>query len=285
MSKWIWVIVIIIAVILFLLVALPTVAKVFFKKGAEEQVISLFEDIDKESSKTIDYEDIKTLPYTVKNWLINSNIVGKEVINTVRLKQEGRMRTTKNGNWMPITAEQYFSLDKPGFIWTADVKMAPLVHLSGVDTFKAGKGKMKIKILSLFPVVDAEGPEIDSGSMMRYLAEMMWFPSASLNPYIKWHEIDRNSVKATMTYKGISASGVFYFNDNGDIIRFMGKRYRDVNGKYILCDWGGINKEFKEFEGIRIPSKSDVTWFEEDGKFKWFEIEITELQYNEPVLY
>ena len=285
MSKWIWVIISIIAIILFLIVAITTIARMFFKKNAEKQIISLLKDIDIERLKTIDNDDIKNLPFPVKNWLLNSNIIGKEAIKTVRLRQEGRMRTTKNGNWMSTTAEQYFAVDEPGFVWTADVKMAPFVHLSGIDTFQLGKGRMKIKILSLFPVVNSEGPEIDSGAMMRYLAEMMWFPSAALNPYIKWKEMDGNSAKATMTYEGISVSGIFYFNENGDIIRFIGKRYREVNGKYILCDWGGINKEFKEFEGVRIPSKSNVTWFEEGGEFKWFEIELAELQYNEPAPY
>lgn len=285
MPKLLLVIVMVLASILLILIVVPGIAKVLFLKDAGEKVTSLFKDIDVESTKVINLEDIKEFPYPVQNWLINSNVIGKEKVKTVRLKQIGRMKTTKNGNWMPTKAEQYFTMDEPGFEWLADVKMAPLVHLSGIDSFNDGKGRMKIKLFSLFPVVDAVGPEMDSGTLIRYLAEIMWFPTAALEPYIKWQEIDNNSAKATMTYKGISATGVFYFNENGDVLRFVGKRYREVNGEFILGDWGGINKEYKEFEGIRIPNKSDVTWFEEDGDFKWFEIEITELQYNVPFLY
>jgi hypothetical protein len=285
MPKWIIVLLIVIALILFLSVAISRIAKVLFLKGAEKEVISLFNGIEGERTKTIDKDDIKDLPYPVQNWLTNSNVIGKERIKTVRLKQEGKMRTKQNGPWMPSKAEQYFTVEEPGFVWIADVKMAPLVDLSGIDTFNAGKGKMKIKLLSLFPVVDSEGPEMDSSTMMRYLAEMMWFPTAALSPYIKWEKIDRNSAKATMEHEGLSVSGVFHFNEKGDILQFVGKRYKEVNGKYILSDWGGINKEFKEFDDIRIPSKSAVTWFEEDGEFNWFELEITELQYNKPALY
>ncbi|MFB3162402.1 DUF6544 family protein [Neobacillus sp. 179-J 1A1 HS] len=285
MPKWIIVLLIVIALILFLSVAISRIAKVLFLKGAEKEVISLFNGIEGERTKTIDKDDIKDLPYPVKNWLTNSNVIGKERIKTVRLKQEGKMRIKQNGPWMPSKAEQYFTVEEPGFVWIADVKMAPLVDLSGMDTFNAGKGKMKIKLLSLFPVVDSEGPEMDSSTMMRYLAEIMWFPTAALSPYLKWEKIDRNSAKATMELEGLSVSGVFHFNEKGDILQFVGKRYKEVNGKYILSDWGGINKEFKEFDGIRIPSKSAVTWFEEDGEFNWFELEITELQYNKPVLY
>jgi hypothetical protein len=285
MPKWIIVLLTVIALILFLSVAISRIAKALFVKRAEEEVISLFNGIEGERTKTIDKDDIKDLPYPVQNWLTNSNVIGKERIKTVRLKQEGKMRTKQNGPWMPSKAEQYFTVEEPGFVWIADVKMAPLVDLSGMDTFNAGKGKMKIKLLSLFPVVDSEGPEMDSSTMMRYLAEIMWFPTAALSPYLKWEKIDRNSAKATMEHEGLSVSGVFHFNEKGEILQFVGKRYKEVNGKYILSDWGGINSEFKEFDGIRIPSKSAVTWFEEDGEFNWFELEITELQYNKPVLY
>lgn len=285
MPKLLLVIVMVLASILLILIVVPGVAKLLFLKDAGEKVTSLLKNIDVEGTKVINLEDIKGFPAPVQTWLINSNVIGKEKVKTVRLKQVGRMKTTKNGNWMPTKAEQYFTVEEPGFEWLADVKMAPLVHLSGIDSFNDGKGKMKIKLLSIFPVVDAIGPEMDSGTLIRYLAEIMWFPTAALEPYITWQEIDKNSAKATITYNGVSASGVFYFNENGDVLRFVGKRYREVNGEFVLCDWGGINKEYKEFEGIRIPNKSDVTWFEEDGDFKWFEIEITELQYNVPFLY
>lgn len=285
MPKWILVVIVIIILFLLLLIVVPRIARVLFVKNGENQVAALFEDIDKEGPKTIEKADMKNLPSPVQKWLMNSNVIGKEEVKTVRLKQQGRMRTEKNGKWMPTKAEQYFSINEPGFVWIADVKMAPLVRLSGIDTYKAGTGKMKIKVFSLFPVVDAKGPEMDSGTMMRYLAEMMWFPSAALKSYIKWEEIDGTTAKATMEYKGISVSGFFYFNEKGDILRFVGKRYREINGKYVLSDWGGINKEFKEFNGIRIPSKSDVVWFEKDEEFRWFEVEITDLQYNVPSLY
>jgi hypothetical protein len=271
-----------IAVILFVLAVIPRITKDLFLKDAEKDVKRLYKDFNKENKKIIDKEDLKDLPYPVQNWLLHSNVIGKEEIVTVRLKQEGRMRTKKNGPWMPTKAEQYFTVDQPGFVWIADVKMAPFIHLSGIDTYHAGKGKMKIKVLSLIPVVDAKGPEMDSSTMMRYLAEMMWFPTAALSPNIKWEKIDQNSASATMENNGVSISGIFHFNENGDILRFIGKRFREMNGQYILNDWGGINKEYKEFEGIRIPSKTEVTWFEEDGEFNWFEIEITEMQYNVP---
>jgi hypothetical protein len=285
MPKWILVTLIVILLILFLLLAISRIGRLMFEKDAQETAALLLRSADGKDIKTIQEDDIKDLPYAVQNWLRNSNVIGKQQIRTVRLKQEGRMRIKKDGPWMPSRAEQYFTVDKPGFVWIADVKMPFYFQLSGLDTFKNGKGKMDIKLLSILPVVDSDGPEINSGSMMRYLAEMMWFPSAALSPYIKWDEVDKNTAMATLEYEGIRVSGTFYFNEKGDILRFLGKRYKDVNGKYILSDWGGENKEYKEFAGIRIPSKSVVIWYEEDNNFEWFECEIKDIEFNEWSLY
>jgi hypothetical protein len=285
MPKWILVTLIVILLILFLLLAISGIGRLMFEKEAQETAASLLRSADGKDIKTIQEDDIKDLPSAVQNWLRNSNVIGKQQIRTVRLKQVGRMRIKKDGPWMPSSADQYFTVDKPGFVWIADVKMSSFFQLSGLDTFKNGKGKMDIKLLSVLSVVDSDGPEINSGSMMRYLAEMMWFPSAALSPYIKWEEVDKNTAMATLEYKGLRGSGTFYFNERGDIIRFLGKRYKEVNGKYILSDWGGENKEYKEFAGIRIPSKSVVIWYEEDNNFEWFECEIKDIEFNEWSLY
>lgn len=74
---------------------------------------------------------------------------------------------------------------------------------------------MLIKILSLFTVADSKGKEIDQGSLLRYLAETMWFPTAALNEYLYWEEMDQYNAKVTMTYDEITASGIFTFNDIG----------------------------------------------------------------------
>lgn len=68
---------------------------------------------------------------------------------------------------------------------------------------------MEIKALSLIPVVNSTGKEIDQGTMGRFLAEIVWFPSAALNNYIQWEELGNYSAKAILNYGDLSASGIF----------------------------------------------------------------------------
>lgn len=233
--------------------------------------------------KVVTKEMLSGLPPIVQKWLKRSYVIGKEIIYSVHLKQIGEMRTAPDGNWMPVEAEQWFKTEKPGFIWIADVKFAPGIHLAGRDKYENGKGHMLIKMLSIIPVADAKGTETDQGTMLRYLAEIVWFPSAALNDYIQWEQIDSTTAKATMTYGGITASGLFKFDANGDVISFEAKRYYDRKGGASLEDWF-IQIEpnsYKEFAGVRIPARSAVTWKLKEGDFTWYKLEIADIHYNQ----
>jgi len=72
--------------------------------------------------------------------------------------------------------------------------------------------------------------------MVRYLAEIVWFPSAALNDYIHWEQIDSTTAKATMTYVRITSSGLFKFDMDVNAISFEAKRYYDRKGGATLED-------------------------------------------------
>jgi len=279
-------------VIISLLIILPClaiiasfIANALFNRSVTKEVKALLAKAGGKRQLVI-REDLAGLPLCVQKWLEQSNVVGKEKINTVRLKQKGLMRTKEDGPWMTAEAEQYFAVNEPGFVWKAKIKMAPFLCLTGRDKYYKGHGEMLIKVLSLVPVVNARGKEIDQGTMLRYLAEIQWFPTAALSDYIKWEEIDAHSARATMSYGGITASGVFTFNDQGEPVRFIAKRYRDTGGgQYELTDWGGISEEYMEFNGIRIPVKGQVIWKLDTGDFDWYHWEITGVEYNKPSIY
>ncbi len=126
------------------------------------------------------------LPYPVQLWLTNCGTVGKEKIYAVWLKQKGFMRTKpEQHKWIEANAEQYFTVNKPAFIWKVNMDIMPMLPVTGRDKFVDGKGQMKIKLFSLFNIANDSGEKIDEGALQRYLAEICWFPSAALSSYIK----------------------------------------------------------------------------------------------------
>lgn len=234
---------------------------------------------EKIEKRIVTQEMINELPPVVQRWLKRSNISGREFIQTVHLKQKGEMRIKPEGDWMRVEAEQCISTNPPGFIWIADVKSS-FMYFYGRDKYENGRGHMFIKLFSLIPVVDARGKEIDQGALLRYLGEIVWHPSSALSDYISWEEINSTAAKATMSYGGATASGTFKFDENGDFVSFEADRYYYRKEGSTLERWViTAEKNYGEFEGIRIPVNLSVTWkLERD--FTWYRLEITEVEYN-----
>lgn len=89
---------------------------------------------------------------------------------------------------------------------------------------------------------------------------MVWYPTAALSNYIKWEEIDANSAKAIMSYKGITATGIFNFNKKGEVTNFVAQRYMEKDGQYEKKTWSPIMSDYKEINGIKIPTSGEVIW-------------------------
>ncbi|WP_369017274.1 hypothetical protein QBE54_05870 [Thermatribacter velox] len=267
------------------LFVLSLVGSFFFKRGVVSEVQGLFGQKRTEKTEIVTEKDLEGLPEPVQRWLRQTNIVGRKKIFAVRLKQRGLIRTTEEQPWMSARAEQYFTVDNPGFLWKVRVKVNPFLFLVGRDKYFKGKGNMLIKLLAFINVVNAQGREIDQGTMLRYLGEIVWFPSAALNDYVEWQAIDDRSARAIMTYGGITAQAVFSFNENGDVVGFSCKRYMTRNGRYSLEDYSAKLEAHKEFEGIRVPTKGEVSWKLESGDFTYYKLEITDLEYNQPVAF
>ena len=228
---------------------------------------------------------IAHLPEPVQRWLTRSGAAGREEIRLVHLRQRGEMLNKSGGPWLPVVSEQYFRTAEPGFIWIAKVRMAPLLHLAGRDTYQDGRGKMVIKLASLLPVVNASGPETDQGAMLRWLAETVWFPSAALSPYITWEAVDSLSARATMSYGNVTAAGLFTFSAEGDFTSFVADRYyyrkegSTLEPWQVRVDEGG----YGELGGICMPVRCSVTWRLEEGDFTWYKLFIESAEYDQAV--
>lgn len=282
-----WKLILLILLIMFFIVAAVVYwSNQALNKSVRTNALSLLETDPKHGTDLIKEEDLIGLPSCVQKWLLRSGVVGQERINTIRLLQTGRMRLGPDKPWMPFRAEQYINVAQPGFVWLARVKAAPLVSIVGYDRYLNGQGHMQIKLWGLIPVAKTQpGFEINQSTMHRFIAEMIWYPSAALNDYIKWEEIDADSARAIMTWQGVSAEMVFHFNDQGDLVSNIASRYREDRGSFVLTDWGGIARGYKEFHGIRIQSKSDIIWKYPSGDFNWLQLEINDISFNSAKLY
>jgi hypothetical protein len=275
-----------IANVIILLVALPAMGDWFFHNKVSSEQEYLLEQVSQPNDKDVQKEDLQHLPEIVQAWLRNSGVVGKPEVTFVRLKQTGQMKTSPDGRWMDFSAVQYFDVKNTSFNWKVDVKMLPLITLTGRDKLMDGQGEMLIKLLSLINVVDEkQNEQINTGTMIRFLGEICWFPSAALNDFIRWEEIDEHSAKATMTIGKQQVSGIFRFSESGDFQFFEADRYYGGAEDAVLRKWVVEAEEYNRFNGNRIPNKLSVTWKLPEGDFTWLYLEITDLDINRFELY
>ena len=238
------------------------------------------EDIEKPNPSLITMDMLQDLPEPVQCYLAFSGVVGKPWIDTVHLKQTGRFRQSTNRPWMPVTAEQLFTTNPPGFVWKARFKVAGLPLMSARDAYQDGHGHMYGKIAGLFTLFNARGPQIDQGTLLRYLGEMIWFPTAFLGENISWQSVDENTAQVTLRDGSQTVSARMSFDDFGRPVNFNAQRYRELNGAYELLSWSVPMTDFAERCGLTIPVRGMVTWNLPAGDLPYYEWNITEVEYN-----
>ncbi|MCB2206970.1 MAG: hypothetical protein KQH67_01630 [Bacteroidetes bacterium] len=271
--------------VIIMIVACFSLLQVVFNEKVSNEIAQIIGQTDGYKTAKITTEQLSELPMPVANWLKTSGIIGKEKINTVWLSQKAKMKMKpEQETWNNATAEQYFAIEKPAFVWKVNMNMPPFIKIAGRDKFFDGKGEMQIKMFSAINIVNEKGIKIDEGTLQRFLGEIVWFPSAALSPYISWEAIDSLSARATMDYKGTLASGTFYFNKQGDFVKYSAHRYKGNEPDAKRYDWVINVKEHAVMNGIKIPTKMSATWKLDEKDWTWLEMEITDIKYNKKSL-
>ncbi len=270
-----------IANLIILIVAFLSLLAIRFNQKTEAEISQIMEQNESRDKTVISEEDISALPEPVKLWLKASGVIGQEKIQSVWLRQKAKIKMKPGQKkWKDATAEQYFSIQNPAFVWRVNMKIPPFIQITGRDKFTDGKGEMQIKMFSAINVVREKGPKMDEGTMQRFLGEIVWFPSAALSPYIRWEAKDNLSAKATINYRGTRATGIFYFNEKGDCIRYSASRFKENHRDAKRYEWVIDVKKHAVLNGVKIPVKMSATWKLDEGDWTWFVVEITHIRYH-----
>lgn len=251
-----------------------------FDRMVRSEVEKIYVEADVSAEK-ISASELAELPTVIQKWLHKSGVVGQPKVATVYLEQELEMlMDPEKENWIKGKAKQHFTIDPPAFNWSVILSMNPLMQVAGRDKFRHGKGEMTIRIFSLIPVVNARSEKkLNEATLQRYLAEMVWFPSAVLSPNVKWETIDANSARATMDINGTSASGIFYFDESGRFEKFVAMRYKDVS-ESAPREWTVMATRSDTINGRFIPVDCEVKWKLDSGDWTWLRLTITDIEYN-----
>lgn len=200
---------------------------------------------------------------------------GQPYINYARIKHDGQFKAGLDKGWMAIQGEQYATTEKPGFIWKGTTNL-----FVARDMYIEDKGRLVVSFLSMYNVVDAQGPKYNEGELLRWLGESVLYPTNLLpDERLQWFPIDSNSAKLTFNYNGLSLFFNITFNEQGEITEMETKRYMGEND---LETWVIKATNYKELNNVLVPTAFDVLWRLANGDFSYAIFNITEVEYEKP---
>jgi hypothetical protein len=220
---------------------------------------------------------IRPLPAPVQRCIRVSNVLDRRVPRSVMLRQKGRIRQAPDARWLAFTAREIYSVDIPGFEWVATVRIGGVPLGRARDSLDSGRGAMRVKMLGIFPVVDATGPEMDQGSMMRWLNETMWFPGVWATDLFTWEAVDDTTAIGTVDHLGTPMSAEFRFDAAGRLVDFEADRHRDGVG---VQRWSTPISSHTHFGDLYLPQGGVAVWDPADEAFEYIEIEATSVEYG-----
>jgi hypothetical protein len=210
-------------------------------------------------------------PQGMPPFLAHSLAPGAPLASAVWLKMHGSIRL--NG-WKSFRAEEVLHQER-GFVWKARVGV-----ISGRDALIDGDAGMRWKLLGLWPVMTASGPDIVRSAIGRWIAEAIWLPTMLLPEHgTLWKDSS-----ATLSRFGQMDTLQMKLDGQGRLKEFAMQRWGNPDSPtFGLHPFGGIVEEERVFEGYTIPSRLRIGWHFgtprwEKGEF--FRVEIDEARFR-----
>ena len=184
------------------------------------------------------------LPEPVERYFEFAPTAGQPLVRHVFIRWRGESLMFSSSGWRPFSAEQHFSGNPPGYVWDARVlRAAPFLPVPySRQLCRMVPGASEASVASLVPLKGQRGTrEVAEASLMRYLAEAAWLPTAPLpRPGLSWSAIDADTARATLTDRGARWLAVdFRFGAAGEIVSCSADCYRAVGGGPALTPWRG----------------------------------------------
>ncbi|MEO0059402.1 MAG: hypothetical protein RLZZ312_1049 [Bacteroidota bacterium] len=258
---------IIIGIVLLILL----IGKINLTLKFRKQVKTLFANTEI-TNKIYSVKQLDNLPEPLRRYFKLVLKDGQPYINSVRLTHNGFFKTDLKKDFIKISGEQYFSSQKPQFIWKGETSM-----FTARDFFIEDKGGLIATLLGVYNIVDSEGDNFNEGELQRWMAESVWFPTNLLpSDYVQWSAIDNNSAKLLFKYKTVDFEFIVMFNAIGEITEIEGNRFMTPEKKE---KWVCKMSNYQEHNGVKVPISDQAIWRLKTGDQIYAKFELLKIDY------
>lgn len=228
-------------------------------------------------------EDFSSLPVAIQKYIQGCGYIGTPKMSYLKMEyKDVDFSQGKNRPTLTIDYTQYNFINEPCRMALIDSSMFG-IPFEGYDYYQNGTGGMKGVIAKAITLFDQTGADMDKACLATFLAESLFAPTILLQDYITFEEISDYEVRATITYGGQTASGIFTFNEQYEMISFATKDRAvagtDSSMEYI--PWSALCSDYQFSEnGIKYPTRFQAVWNYPDGDFAYFDGVISEVSYR-----
>lgn len=228
-------------------------------------------------------KDFSHLPTAIQKYIENCGYIGTQKMSYLKMEyhnvdfSQGKDRPT-----LTIDYTQYNFINEPCRMALIDSSMFG-IPFEGYDYYQNGTGGMKGVVAKAITLFDQTGADMDRACLATFLAESLFAPTILLQDYITFEEISDFEVRATINYKGQTASGIFTFNEQYEMISFTtnDRAVAGTDGSMEYVPWSAICNDYQlSPNGIKYPTKFQAVWNYPDGDFVYFDGVISEVSYG-----
>lgn len=235
------------------------------------------------SNKVFTEEDFNNLPAAIQKYLQSCGYIGTPKMSYLKMKyHDVDFSQGKDRPALTIDYTQYNFVGEPCRMAFVDSSMFG-IPFEGYDYYQNGTGGMKGVIAKAVTLFDQTGADMNKACLATFLAESLFAPTILLQDYITFEEISEFEVRATISYKGQTASGIFTFNEQYELISFTtnDRAITGTDGSMEYVPWSAICKDYQlASNGVKYPTKFQAVWNYPDGDFVYFDGSISEISYG-----
>lgn len=250
------------------------------KKIFENERMGMLEQNQAQQIGTFTEESVRHLPEPVKKYLSICGYMNMEIpINANIYWSDCHFRMSPEKNWGRIRNIQFNTVNPIGRVAYMKFEDMPI---SGCDKYYDGYGEMCGKLMNLFKVVFDNSHEVAQSALITVFAEFFLVPGYLLSENVKWDYIDGKTIRATLTDKGITVSGLFHFGENGLPVRFEtdDRYYSTGKNKYKKVKFSVYIDSYKNQGNIKIAEKARAVWHLPGGDYEYFKGIIDKVEFN-----
>jgi hypothetical protein len=229
----------------------------------------------------IDETDLATVPAAVQRYLRFVGVVGTSRPAGFRARMTGRIRGSAAAPWMPFVAEQVNLYDPPRRYFRLEANRGGL-PVDGLHAYGEAGASMRIRALSLFPVVDLDGSNLTRTETVTILNDMSIFaPARLLDPGIHWREVDPQRVEATYTVGAHTIRAILVFDADGALVDFLSDDRPALaeDGKTMLPQkWSTPVREYRAMGPYRLATRGEGRYAAPEGEYAYLEIDVQEVK-------